>query len=112
MDLTPAPALFGSRRKTEVLVLLALLEETYPRELARLLGAPLLSVQGIVNALEREGFISTRLIGGQRRVTLNPRFFAARQLKELLMRLAEADDRLSTIAASMRRRPRRKGKPL
>lgn len=35
------PRLFGSRRRTEVLTMVALLGETFPSELARLLRAPL-----------------------------------------------------------------------
>ncbi|HEY5257902.1 MAG TPA: hypothetical protein VIJ12_05920 [Candidatus Baltobacteraceae bacterium] len=104
--------LFGSVRRTEVLMGIALLEETYARELARVLEAPLLSVQRIVDALDREGIVATRLIGRQRRVTLNPRYFARKELEPVLRRLAQGDQRLLDAVGSMRRRPRRKGKPL
>jgi len=104
--------LFGSARRTEVLLGIALLEETYARELARVLEAPLLSVQRIVDALDREGVVATRLIGQQRRVTLNPKYFARKELEQLLRRLALSDPRLLDVIGSMRRRPRRKGKPL
>jgi alpha-D-ribose 1-methylphosphonate 5-triphosphate synthase subunit PhnI len=104
--------LFGSSRRTEVLLGIALLEETYARELARVLQAPLLSVQRIVDALDREGVIATRLIGQQRRVTLNPKYFARKELEQLLRRLAQGDQRLLDAVGGMRRRPRRKGKPL
>jgi DNA-binding MarR family transcriptional regulator len=104
--------LFGSRRRTEVLIMVALLEETYPTELARLLGAPLYSVQKVVDALDREGVLATRLIGNERRVTLSPRFFARTELRELLQRLAEAEPELREAATKLRRRPRRKGKSL
>jgi hypothetical protein len=112
MRLTSAPSVFGSPRRTELLILLALLEESYPREIARLLGAPLLSVQKIVDAFEREGLLATRLVGNQRRVTLNPRFYGVKPLKELLLALAEGSPELQTIAGSIRRRPRRRGKKL
>lgn len=102
----------GSRRRTEVLILLALLEETYPSELARLLNAPLYSVQKIVDGLDREGIVATRLIGKERRVTLNPRFFANEELRTLLLRLAQAEPDLQIAASGLRRRPRRKGKRL
>jgi len=111
-SLLRGPAIFGSPRRTETLVLLALLEESYPRELARLLEAPLLSIQNIIDALEREGVLSTRLLGNQRRVTLNERFYGFKPLKELLLRLAEGDPRLQSIVGSLRRRPRRRGKAL
>jgi hypothetical protein len=104
--------LFGSRRKTEVLVLAALLGETYPTEMARLLGAPLYSIQTIVDALDREGVLAARHVGNQRRVSLDPRYFAFRELRALLLRLAEAEPELHKIAAGRRSRPRRSGQPL
>jgi hypothetical protein len=104
--------LFGSRRRTEVLVMTALLGETYPAELARLLGAPLYSVQTIVAALDREGALATRLSGRARIVSLDPRFFAYKELKDLLLRIAEAEPELRAAASSRRSRPRRAGKPL
>ena len=103
---------FGSRRRTEVLILLALLEESYPTELALLLNAPLFSVQKIVDDLDRQGIVATRLIGKARRATLNPRFIASQELRALLLRLAQSEPELQTAAASVRRRPRRRGKHL
>jgi hypothetical protein len=112
MSLTKTPAIFGSPRRTEVLTLIALLEETYPRELARLLGARLLTIQQIVESLESEGMISTRLVGRQRRVTLNERFYGAKQLRDLLLKLGEANTELQAIVTSIRRRPRTRSSPL
>lgn len=104
--------IFGSRRRTEVLILVALLEESYPTELARLLKAPLYSVQKVVDALDREGILATRLIGRERRVSINPSYFAGKELLAFLLRLGEAEPELNDAAATVRRRPRRKGKPL
>lgn len=104
--------LLGSRRRTEVLVLVALLGESYPSELARLLDAPLFSVQTIVDALDREGILATRLFGNTRRVSLDPRYFAQPELEALLLRLAEAEPELRRAAASRRSRPRRAGKAI
>jgi hypothetical protein len=111
MTLSRNASPFGSRRRTEVLVLVALLGESYPSEIARLLGAPLFSVQKIVDSLDREGILATRLMGGTRRVSLDPRWFAARELEALLLRLAEAEPRLQKAAAGRRSRPRRARKP-
>lgn len=105
-------SLFGSRRKTEILILVALLGDTYPTEIARLLGAPLYSVQTIVEFLDREGVLATSLSGNQRRVLLDPRYFAHKELQTLLLRLADAEPRLRQIAVDRRSRPRRSGKPL
>lgn len=104
--------LFGSERRTEVLIAIALLGETYAREVARVLSAPLLSVQRIVDALEADGILAIRATGRERRMTLSPRFFAVRELRELLLRLSEADADLLQAAGSLRRSPRKKGKPL
>ncbi len=104
--------LFGSRTRTRLLILLNLLEESYPRELARLLDAPLFSVQRMVDALEKEGCVATRVIGRERRVSLDPRYIAAEELRALLSRLSLAEPELELAAASLRRRPRRRGKEL
>ena len=92
--------------------MIALLGETFPTELARLLNAPLYSVQTIVAGLEREGVVATRLSGRARVVSLDPRYFAHREIKVLLLRLAEAEPELRAAAATRRSRPRRAGKPL
>ncbi len=104
--------LFGSSRRTEVLAAIALLDETYAREIARLLAAPLLSVQRIVDGLERDGIIATRTVGVERRIEFNPRFFAVIELKALLLRLSDRNEPLTDAVKSLRRRPRRKGKAL
>ncbi len=112
MDDLAGASLLGSARRTEILQAIALLDETYARELARLLGAPLLSVQRIVDALERDGVVVTRLVGVERRVTFNPRFYAVNELKALLLRLSDRNERLGEAVYGLRRRPRRKGKAL
>ena len=104
--------LLGSRRRTEVLIMTALLGDTYPTELARLLEAPLYSIQTIVRDLDREGVLATRRVGGSRMVSLDPRYFASKELLALLLRLAEAEPELREAATSRRSRPRRAGKPL
>jgi hypothetical protein len=103
--------LFGSPRRTSVLVLLGLLEESYPSELAVLLGARLFAVQTILDALESDGIIVTRRLGNTRRVQLNPRFVGYQELRALLWKLGEHDVEIQKAAARKRGRPRRKGKP-
>ena len=95
-----------------MLVITALLVETYPTEIARLLTAPLYSVQTIVEDLGREGILALRIRGRQKVVSLDPRYFASRELRELLLRLAEAEPQLRAAAASRRVRPVRKGREL
>ena len=48
---------FGGETRTRLLVALRLLDESYPRELARLLGVSLSSVQQAVRGLERDGLV-------------------------------------------------------
>jgi hypothetical protein len=104
--------LFGSPLRTRLLVAIALVEESYSAELARLLDAKLFPVQRLVDALELEGILATRKIGLERRVTLNPRYFASKELTALLLRLGEADQELQEKLLARRSRPRRKGKLL
>ena len=103
--------LFGSKRRTDVLVLLRLLEKSYPSELAELLGAPVFSVQKIVEALESEGIIISNKVGRTRQLTFNKRFVASEELDALLWKLGKRNVRLQRLASQKRRRPRRKGKP-
>jgi DNA-binding transcriptional ArsR family regulator len=105
-------SVLGTVRRTEVLQTIALLEETYAREIARLIDAPLLSVQRIVDALERDEIVVTRRIGVERRVALNPRFYAIAELKALLLRLSDRNERLIAAVSALRRRPRKKNKAL
>ncbi|MBI1381567.1 MAG: hypothetical protein GC161_10835 [Planctomycetaceae bacterium] len=104
--------LFGSSRRTEVLLLLAMVGESYPSELARLLGAPLVSVTKIVDGLEEDGVVASRMLGRTRRVSLEPRFHAAKALQGLLVQLGSSHPVVQAAAARRRSRPRRKGKPL
>jgi hypothetical protein len=112
MDDSSLIRLFGSRRRTEILVLTALLGETYPREVARLLGAPVYSIQKIADGLDREGVFAARRVGNQLRISLDPRYFASKELHALLLRLAEAEPELRRIASGRRSRPRRSGQSL
>jgi DNA-binding transcriptional ArsR family regulator len=107
----PAPALFGSRMRTALLMLVAVLEETYPAELARYLGASISSVQRTLDKVEDEGLIATRPLV-VRAVTLNPLYPAAKELQALLLRLSEGYPQYRQLKESRRPRPRRRRKPL
>ena len=103
---------FGGQARTRVLVALRLLDESYPRELARLLDHPLNGVQTALRTLERDGLVAGRLAGRTRLVRLNPRYFARDELQRYLLRISEADSELRLRIGQLRRRPRRTGKPL
>jgi DNA-binding IclR family transcriptional regulator len=104
--------LFGSPSRSKVLTLVALLDETYPRELARLTDVPLASVQRMVNDLELEGVLASRIVGANRQVRLSPRFYGADELRSLLLKYANRDPELERRVSKLRRRPRRAGKTL
>ncbi|MBE4747089.1 ArsR family transcriptional regulator [Corallococcus sp. ZKHCc1 1396] len=94
-----------------MLVAIRLLEETYPSELAALMGVRPYTVQSILASLEREAISVSRLMGRTRVVSLNPRYFAHAELSALLWKLGKHDVDLQARLAARRRRPRRAGKP-
>lgn len=112
METRQTNKLFGTRRRTQVLLLIHLLAETHASELATLLGTPLKTVQRILNALEDEMLIVGRTVGRERRIRLNDRYFACTELKALLSALARRDRETESVAESLRRRPRRQGKEM
>jgi len=103
---------FGGKARTRTLVALGLLGQSYPRELARLLAAPVSGVQAALRGLERDGLVAGRLIGRTRTYQLEPRYFALKELQPYLARLSAADPDLTAAVEGLRRRPRRSGKPL
>jgi DNA-binding transcriptional ArsR family regulator len=103
---------FGSLSRTGCLIALRLLDESYPRELARLLEMPLFSVQRALGRLERDGLVAARSRGRTRVFRLNPAYFAARELEQLLSRLIAQEPELDKRSRALRRRPRRTAKPL
>jgi DNA-binding transcriptional ArsR family regulator len=107
----PAPALFGSKMRTALLMLLAVLEESYPAELSRYLGSSISSVQRTLDKVEDEGLVSRRSLGVQA-VTLNPLHPAGRELRALLLRLADGYPEYQRLKESRRLRPRRRNKRL
>lgn len=107
----PAPPLFGTRMRTALLMLVAVLEQTYPAELSRYLGSSISSVQRTLDKLEDEGLITTRPLV-VRAVTLNPLYPAVKELRALLLRVAEGYPQYKKIKESRRLRPRRRNKPL
>jgi DNA-binding transcriptional ArsR family regulator len=103
---------FGGGTRTRVLLALSLLGESYPRELSRVLDAPLSGVQRALQSLELDGIVAGRSVGRTRVFQLDPRYFARDALKQFLRRLTEPEVGLQRQVAALRRRPRRTGKPL
>jgi DNA-binding transcriptional ArsR family regulator len=104
--------LFGSRTRTRILLYLSLAEESYVAEMVTVLGYPKLTIQRIARDLEEFGVVASRLRGRVRFLSLDKTWFAAAELRALLQRLSAADTDILSTAASVRRRPRRPGKPL
>ena len=107
----PAPALFGTKMRTALLMLVAVLEHTYPAELARYLGSSISSVQRTLDKLEENRLVTTRPLV-VRTVTLDPLFPAMKELRSLLLRLAEGYPEYQRLKESRRLRPRRRDKRL
>jgi DNA-binding transcriptional ArsR family regulator len=103
---------FGGKTRTGVLLALRLLSESYPRELARILDSPLSGVQQALRGLELDGLVAARVAGRTKLYRINPRYFAFEALQRYLLRLTEPEEDLRQRIESMRRRPRRIGKPL
>src|SRR3989442_14233058 len=83
---------FGGQTRTLVLLALSLLEESFPRELARLLEVSLNGVQQALRGLERDGLVAARLAGGTRLHRLNPAHFSGEEVQDYLQRLAQTED--------------------
>ena len=87
------------------------LKSSYGRELSRVLGVPLAPVQRALRGLELDGLVAGRAVGRTRLFTLNPSYLAKRELAAYLGKLADADPELQRAVTTIRRRPRRTGKP-
>lgn len=103
---------FGGRTRTEALLALRLLEESYAREIARLLERPLFGVQKALRSLESDGLIVGITRGQTRLFRLAPGYFAYDELLRYLERLTEGEKQLQERVGRLRRRPRRTGKRL
>ena len=102
---------FGGQTRTRTLLAIRLLESSYGRELSRVLGVPLAPVQRALRGLELDGLVAGRAVGRTRLFTLNPSYLAKRELAAYLGKLADADPELQRAVTTIRRRPRRTGKP-
>jgi len=106
-------SLLGSKNRERVLMFIYCRNEGYAREIARFFETTLDPVQKQMDRLEAGGILSSRNSGRTRVYTLNPRYPFLFELKSLLEKAlsfypAEEKDRLSIV----RKRPRRKDKPL
>ena len=104
--------LFGSARQTKVLVLIGMLETTHPLELVRLSGASKTAVESYIDRLEEDGIVVSVRQGRNRRISISPRFRHREPLLSLLKQIGSNSPEIMDAVSSLRRRPRKKGKPL
>jgi DNA-binding transcriptional ArsR family regulator len=97
-------ALFGSSIRTDALIAIGRLGETYPLELAAILDRQPTEVRRAVASLEDAGVVVTRVRGRTRLITLNPRFPAREALYALLLAMSDWPKYRSLW--EIRRRPR------
>jgi DNA-binding transcriptional ArsR family regulator len=102
-------ALFGSQVRNDVLIAIGRLGETYPAQLAAVLGLRPTEITRAVASLERCGAIASKRMGRTRIVRLEPRYWAKDELYALLLRLSELP-RYRNRWATVRGRPRAIGK--
>jgi len=106
-------SILGSVSSERVLLFICARKEGYAREIARFYETDLAPIQKQLDKLELAGALASRTAGRTRLYSFNPRYAF---LKELLPLLDKAisflppDDKERLVM--VRRRPRRKGKPL
>lgn len=105
--------LIGSVNKERALIYLIARDRGYAREIARFFDAPLDPVQKALDGLERSGVLVSRSVGSTREYEFNPRYPMRGELRALLEKaLSLYPKELRDEFRIVRKRPRRKGKPL
>ena len=105
--------ILGSKNAERVLMFILARDQGYTREIARFSGADPDSVQKQLVKLELGGLLVSKSEGRTRIYRFNPRYSFLKELKALLNKALtfyppDEQERLTEV----RRRPRRKGKPL
>jgi len=105
--------ILGSKNAERVLMYLLVRNQGYTREIARFWGADPDSTQKQLARLERGGVLDSKSEGRTRIYRMNPRYSFLKELKALLNKALsfyppDEQERLTVV----RRRPRRRGKPL
>lgn len=106
-------AILGSLSCERVLVFISARKEGYAREIARFYETDLAPIQKQLDKLEMAGVLASRCAGRTRLYSFNPRYAFLKELTALLEKVTfflPQDERERLVM--VRRRPRRKGKPL
>lgn len=105
--------LIGSVNKERVLIYLVARDRGYARKIARFFEASLNPIQKALDALERSGILVSREVGNTREYEFNPRYPMRTELRSLLEKaLSLYPKDLRDELLIVRKRPRRKRKPL
>ena len=106
-------SILGSLSSERVLVFIFARKEGYAREIARFFETDLAPIQKQLDKLELAGVLASRTVGKTRLYEFNPRYAFLDEIRSLMEKAIsfnspEDKERLVMV----RRRPRRKGKPL
>ena len=105
--------LLGSKGSETVMIFIAARGEGYATEISRFFGLDLSTVQNQLDKLELGGILSSQTKGRTRIYTFNPRYPFLKELRQLLQKaLSYYPEKEQERLAMVRRRPRRRGKPL
>ena len=105
--------IFGSENKGRILLFIYTNGESYPREIAKMLGLYLNGVQKQLLNMEENGILYSKLKGKVRLFGLNPRYPFKKEIESLLEKsLKFIPDEEKEKIFFPRLRPRRTGKPL
>ena len=105
--------ILGSKNAERVLLYLLARSQGYTREIARFWGSDPDSIHKQLARLERGGVMDSKSVGRTRVYRFNPRYSFLKELKALLNKALSfypQDEQESLLV--VRRRPRRKDKPL
>ena len=105
--------ILGSVSGERVLMFLFARDEGYAREIARFFDTDVAPIQKQLEKLESGGVLVSRLAGRTRLFSFNPRYPMVEELRKLLEKALQfyPDDTREALTM-VRRRPRRRGKPL
>ena len=105
--------ILGTKNSERVLVYILARDEGYPTEIARFFQTDLYGIQKQLDRLEAGGVLASRKVGRTRLYTFNPRYALLPELKSLVQKALSfysPEEREELLM--IRRRPRRRGKPL
>ncbi len=107
--------LFGSKVLEKILFYLLLNDTSYGREMEKIFPESLSTLQKGLDRLESGGIIVSQLQGKTRVYTWNPRYPYLKELQSFLRKAYQfipEEKKTQLYERKVRKRPRRKGKPL